>query len=181
MTRAAAGALQIPGVRVSVASEEIEHDGPTYTVETLKQWRAREGEQASIALLVGADQLVHLDTWHEWQRLFDYAHVCAATRPGFELTAAAPAVAAAIAARAASAQVLRGTPAGHLLIDATLAEDVSATEIRAQLRERFANVAADVTAEGRPADGRPAESYPPEIQVPAPVWDYIVQHHLYHR
>ncbi|GAB2912110.1 hypothetical protein GCM10027093_58150 [Paraburkholderia jirisanensis] len=213
MTRAAAGALQIPGVRVTVASEEIEHDGPTYTVETLQQWRAREGGQASIALLVGADQLVHLDTWHEWQRLFDYAHVCAATRPGFDLAAAAPAVAAAIATRAASAQVLRGTPAGHLLIDATLAEDVSATEIRAQLRERFANVTADVIADGRPVDSaaggtpagnatasrdakdaagsnpaesrpaesRPADGRPPEIQVPAPVWDYIVQHHLYHR
>ena len=47
----------LPGVAVTVATDEIEHDGPTYTVETLENWRAREGADASIALLIGADQL----------------------------------------------------------------------------------------------------------------------------
>jgi nicotinate-nucleotide adenylyltransferase len=51
-----------------------------------------------------------------------------------------------------------------LLIDATLALDVSATDIRAALRERLAT-----TATGAP----------PEI--PNVVWNYILQHHLYHR
>ncbi len=163
MTRAAASALNLPGVAVSVATDEIDRDGPTYTVDTLQRWRTQEGADASLALLIGADQLVHLDTWHDWQRLFDYAHVCVATRPGFELASAAPAVAAAIAARAASAEVLQTTPAGHVLIDTTLAFDVSATDIRAQLHERLAGHG------------------PAENQVPASVWDYIVQHHLYHR
>ncbi|WP_255214780.1 adenylyltransferase/cytidyltransferase family protein, partial [Burkholderia pseudomallei] len=35
MTRAAAASLVLPGVAVSVATDEIEHAGPTYTVETL--------------------------------------------------------------------------------------------------------------------------------------------------
>jgi nicotinate-nucleotide adenylyltransferase len=169
MTRAAAGELNLPGVAVTVATDEIEHDGPTYTVNTLRRWREREGEDASLSLLIGADQLVRLDTWHDWQRLSDYAHIGAATRPGFDPAAAPAAVAAAIAARSASADVLRATPAGRFLIDTTLAFDVSATEIRAQLQERLANGAAGDVAHDTGA----------ESQVPAPVWDYIVQHHLY--
>jgi nicotinate-nucleotide adenylyltransferase len=194
MTRAAAGALTLPGVSVRVATDEIEHDGPTYTVDTLRRWREREGADASLSLLIGADQLVRLDTWHDWQQLFDYAHICAATRPGFDSSAASPTVAATIAARAASAEVLRATPAGCLLVDTTLAFDVSATEIRTQLRqhlderERLANPAAgamandasgssDNAAARGAADDHAATD--PESQVPAPVWDYIVQHHLY--
>jgi nicotinate-nucleotide adenylyltransferase len=86
--------------------------------------------------------------------------------------------------------VLRATPAGRLLIDTTLAFDVSATDIRAQLgnrldaRKRLANDAASPPAQAASghvrargvADGTGTG---PESQVPAPVWDYIVQHHLY--
>jgi nicotinate-nucleotide adenylyltransferase len=169
MTRAAAGSLSLPGVKVSVATDEIEHDGPTYTVETLQRWREREGANVSLTLLIGADQLVHLDTWREWRRLFDYAHIAAATRPGFELTTIPPAVAAEIAAREASAEVLQATPSGHLLIDTTLAFDVSATDIRSHLRERLQHHAG-----GRKHDSAASP-------VPAAVWDYILHHHLYHR
>ncbi|ATF34427.1 MULTISPECIES: nicotinate-nucleotide adenylyltransferase [Burkholderia] len=166
MTRAAAGALALPGVTVSVATDEIEHAGPTYTVETLARWRERIGADASLSLLIGADQLVRLDTWRDWQHLFDYAHVCAATRPGFDFAAASPAVAAEIASRQASADVLQATPAGRLLIDTTLALDVAATDIRAHLRACIARraQAPDASAE----------------HVPAAVWAYILQHRLYH-
>ncbi len=171
MTRAAAGALMLPGVKVSVATDEIDHDGPTYTIDTLQRWREREGPNASIALLIGADQLVHLDTWRDWQRLFDFAHICAATRPGFDLASIPPAVAREIDARRARADVLQATPCGHLLIDTTLAFNVSATDIRAHLRERLAQHAGGAEQ----GQGRAAS------HVPTAVWDYILQHHLYHR
>jgi nicotinate-nucleotide adenylyltransferase len=198
MTRAAAGALHMPGVAITVATDEIEHDGPTYTVDTLRRWRERAGPQTSLSLLIGADQLVRLDTWRDWQQLFDYAHICAATRPGFDPASAPPAVAAAIAARAADAEVLRATPAGRLLVDTTLAFDVSATDIRAQLHERLdarhsgSTVSASVHTSANDTHNRPATSGAthdttrhaahgagPESQVPGAVWDYIVQHHLY--
>ncbi|MEX3669304.1 nicotinate-nucleotide adenylyltransferase [Paraburkholderia phenoliruptrix] len=172
MTRAAASELKLPGVTVRVATDEIEHEGPTYTVDTLQRWREREGSDASIALLIGADQLVHLDTWRDWRRLFDFAHICAATRPGFDLASIAPAVAREIEARRASAEVLQATPCGHLLIDTTLAFNVSATDIRAHLREQVSQRLAH--AGGEP-HGEAAS------HVPTAVWDYILQHHLYHR
>jgi len=170
MTRAAASTLALPGTAVSVATDEIEQSGPTYTVETLERWRLREGADVSISLLMGADQLLRLDTWRDWRRLFDFAHIAAATRPGFELTSASPALARELAAREAGANVLRAQPAGHLLIDATLALDVSATDIRAQIRERLAERGTEGSAPPR----APAS-------VPEPVWRYILQHHLYHR
>jgi len=170
MTRAAAASLVLPGVTVSVATDEIEHVGPTYTVETLERWRAREGAAVSLSLLIGADQLLRLDTWRHWRRLFDFAHVCAATRPGFDLGSASPTLARELAAHEASAEVLRGTPSGHLLIDATLALDVSATDIRAQLRDRLAQRGA-----------WNANELPAPAAIPEAVWRYILQHHLYHR
>lgn len=166
MTRAAAGALQLPGVTVTVATDEIEHAGPTYTVETLARWRARVGPDASLALLIGADQMQRLDTWHDWRQLFDYAHVCAASRPGFSLAAVPPDVTREIVQREAPPAVLQATPAGHLLIDTQLDFDVAATDIRADLRDCLARHAQmpDAAAE----------------HVPEAVWAYILQHRLYH-
>jgi nicotinate-nucleotide adenylyltransferase len=167
MTRAAAESLHIDGLKITVATDEIDHDGPTYTVETLARWRGREGADASLALLIGADQLVHLDSWRDWKRLFEFAHVCVETRAGFDVSRVSSAVAGEIAARSASPDVLRSTPHGHLLIDSALALEVSATEIREQSGERLKT---------HTAGGIAAES-----NVPSAVWDYIVQHHLYHR
>jgi nicotinate-nucleotide adenylyltransferase len=167
MTRAAADSLHIEGMQVTVSTDEIERNGPTYTVETLARWREREGADASLALLIGADQLVHLDSWRDWKRLFDFAHVCVETRAGFDISMVSAAVAEEIAVRSAPADVLQSTPHGHLLIDSALTLEVSATEIREKLGVRVrAHAAGQIDAENH---------------VPSAVWDYIVQHHLYHR
>lgn len=166
MTRAAAASLALPGVTVTVDADEIEHNGPTYTVETLRRWRAKSDSNrtAALTLLMGADQLLHLDSWHEWRELFALAHLGVASRPGFDFTALPPEVAREGAARRASAAVLAATPHGHLLVDETLALDVSATEIRRDLPACVASGQRRGTA----AD-----------KLPAAVWDYILQHHLY--
>ena len=175
MTRVAAASLALPGVAVAVATDEVEHAGPTYTVDTLARWRAREGASASIALLIGADQLLRLDTWRDWRRLFDYAHICAEARPGFDIDAMPAALARELAPRRAEAGVLRGTPAGHLLVDETLAFDVSATDIRTALRERL-----DMASRSKGPHGDGTRPNAP-LGIPPAVWDYILQHHLYHQ
>ncbi len=43
---------------------ELERSGPSYTVDTLRAYRARFPE-AELFLLLGADQYAELDTWHE--------------------------------------------------------------------------------------------------------------------
>jgi nicotinate-nucleotide adenylyltransferase len=160
MTRAAAGSLRIEGAAITVATDEIDRQGDTYTVDTLARWREREGAGASIALLMGADQLVRLDSWYRWRDLFDYAHVCVETRAGFDVATLPAEVAAEFEKRRAPAETLQASPHGHMLIDETLLLDVSATAIREEARTMSAAQA-------------------PRAQVPAAVWDYIVQHHLY--
>ncbi len=165
MTELAAAALSFPATQVSVARDEIDHAGPTYTVQTLAAWRAREAqaglEPASLALLIGADQLMRLDTWRDWMRLFDYAHICVATRPGFDPAAVPPAVSAQIAQRSCDADAMARSTHGGILIDTALAINVSATEIRQHLHERLA--------------GRHETSE----HVSPSVWRYIRDHHLY--
>ena len=175
MTRAAAASLALPGVAVTVATDEIERTGPTYTVETLARWRAREGQDASLALLIGADQLLRLDTWRDRRRLFEFAHVCAATRPGSDLSSVSRQLADELRPRRADAATLRSTSAGHLLVDETLALDVSATDIRAHVKAWLAHGDTGTKAAAPGAARTPA----PE-PIPEAVWDYILQHHLYH-
>ncbi|WP_420813220.1 nicotinate-nucleotide adenylyltransferase [Pararobbsia silviterrae] len=162
MTRLAAEQLTLPGTRVRVATDEIDRDRPTYTVDTLALWRERIGASPSLCYLIGGDQLVRLDTWHEWRQLFDHAHLCAESRPGFAVRdIESDTLRAEIGRRLAPADVLAQSPRGHILIDEALALDISATEIREHLRSRLA--AQDPTSE----------------HVPANVWHYIRQHHLY--
>jgi nicotinate-nucleotide adenylyltransferase len=89
--------------------------------------------------------------------LFDYAHVCAASRPGFDTAHLPPAVARAFARRSATPDQIRTTPHGLACIAANLRMAVSATEIRAAL------------AQGDNVDAL----------LPPAVLDYIKQHHLY--
>ena len=72
-----------------VDNGEIDAAAPGYTVETLERLRARYGGQRSLVLLLGADAFLGLATWHRWRDLFSLAHIAVATRPGFELDAAA--------------------------------------------------------------------------------------------
>ncbi|WP_250476496.1 nicotinate-nucleotide adenylyltransferase [Caballeronia sp. INML1] len=164
MTRAAAASLVLDGVQVIVATDEIDRQGDTYTVDTLARWREREGADASLSLLMGADQLVKLDSWHQWMRLFDYAHICVETRPGFDVSTLPAVVAAQVGQRAASPETLQASSHGHVLVDETLLLDVSATAIREEARTMTDEHGARAHARN---------------QVPPAVWDYIVQHHLY--
>lgn len=146
-------------VPVVIDRQEIERTAVTYTIETLRAIRTELGPQASVAFLLGADQLQGLESWHEWQRLFDYAHLCAAARPGFpaEVTQLPPAVAREFARRAASAEQIRATPSGLTYLATNLAVDVSATQIRAALQRKER----------------------PEALLPPGVLDYIERQHLY--
>ncbi|WP_313317006.1 nicotinate-nucleotide adenylyltransferase [Stenotrophomonas sp.] len=93
------------------------HPGqPSWTVDTLRELRAEFGPQQPLVLLMGADSLLGLPTWHEWEHLLLLAHIVVAERPGSALDGELPAV---LAQRLASAWVespaaLRQAPAGKV-------------------------------------------------------------------
>jgi len=145
--------------KVVIDRQELDRGTATYTIETLRAIRAEIGPDASLCFLMGADQLQRFDTWHDWQSLFDLAHFCVATRPGFELDAKhiPSAVALEFQRRLAGPAELHAQPSGLTYVDATLAVDVSATGIRAALQR----------------------GQEPGSLVPGVVLDYIEQHNLY--
>ncbi|MES2104547.1 MAG: nicotinate (nicotinamide) nucleotide adenylyltransferase [Pseudomonadota bacterium] len=150
------------GLSVVVDNQEIERAArlqPTYTIDTLRALRAELGEQTSIVFLIGADQLQNLHTWHQWQQLFEVAHLCAASRPGFRLdtTLLPHTVAQEFVRRAGTPEQIRTTAFGLTCLASDLDVDISATQIRAELKQ-----------------GGPTTSL-----VPAKVLDYIQQQHIY--
>src|SRR5690606_4964519 len=52
-----------------VDRREMQRDGPSYTVQTLRDLRAAEPD-TPVALLVGADSFLGLPAWREWEALF---------------------------------------------------------------------------------------------------------------
>ena len=65
---------------------------PSWSVHTLREIRAETAATQPVALLMGADSLLGLPTWHEWERLLDLAHIVVAERPGSALETAMPTV-----------------------------------------------------------------------------------------
>jgi nicotinate-nucleotide adenylyltransferase len=57
----------------------------SYTVDTLHELRTESGEAQPLCLLMGGDAFLQLHTWHEWEQLFDLAHIVVGFRPGFTL------------------------------------------------------------------------------------------------
>jgi nicotinate-nucleotide adenylyltransferase len=146
-------------VPVTIDTQEIERGTATYTIDTLRAIRAQLGPEPSLAFLIGADQLQQLHTWKDWQQLFDHAHICVASRPGFVMDAAhvPPEVMREFNRRSASPEQIRNTAGGLMYFAGNLAVDISSTEVRNAL----------------------LRGEQPDSLIPAGVLDYIKSHHLY--
>jgi nicotinate-nucleotide adenylyltransferase len=69
---------------------ELERDGPSYTVDTLKQLRESEPEDA-LYLILGGDQALALPAWHEPEQVLDMATIAvfgrgSSTRNAIQIT-----------------------------------------------------------------------------------------------
>jgi nicotinate-nucleotide adenylyltransferase len=66
-----------------VSRIEVEREGPTYTVETLRALKAEE--DADLYFITGADAILEIVQWKDRADLFDLARFIAATRPGYDM------------------------------------------------------------------------------------------------
>ena len=71
--------------RFVVSRMEVDRDGPTYTVDTLRRLREQYGDGVDLFFVTGADAVLEIFQWKEPQDLFDLAHFIAATRPGYDI------------------------------------------------------------------------------------------------
>ncbi|PXX39915.1 nicotinate (nicotinamide) nucleotide adenylyltransferase [Undibacterium pigrum] len=123
---------------VRIDEQEIiraEQGKSNYTIDTLHQLRREVGDEASLVFAMGADQLQNLHTWRNWQALLEVAHLCAASRPGFSLDISSPDIADVWKKNAISALEMRSRPAGGTYLERNLAQDVSATQLRTELKQ----------------------------------------------
>ena len=141
---------------------EIERAGPTYTVDTLRELRAALGEHLPLVWIMGSDQFEQLDTWRDWTRLLDHAHLAVARRADAVFTPS-HVLQEYFNAHWARPHAVQEAAHGRIVEFEMTPVDASATEVRALL--------AQPPSPAR--DNRLAEI------VPSPVLDYIRAHHLY--
>ena len=72
--------------RFHVSRADIDRDGPTYTVDTLRDMRAVFGSDAELYFITGADALARILSWRDALEMLTMAHFVGVTRPGFELS-----------------------------------------------------------------------------------------------
>lgn len=69
-----------------VSRAEVDRDGPTYTVETLRAFRAELGPAAELFFITGADAVLKILTWKDPAEALGLASFIAVTRPGYDLS-----------------------------------------------------------------------------------------------
>ena len=73
--------------RFRVSRMEVDRDGPTYTIDTLRGLRDEHGPGADLFFISGADAILEIFQWKDPADLFHLAHFIAATRPGYDIGA----------------------------------------------------------------------------------------------
>lgn len=64
-----------------VDPREVLREGYSWMVDTLAEIRTETGPDRPLALLLGQDAVNHLDSWKDWRRLFELAHIVIMRRP----------------------------------------------------------------------------------------------------
>jgi nicotinate-nucleotide adenylyltransferase len=119
--------LAIDGVAGFITDgRELDREGPSYMVDTLRSLRQEMPEQ-SVILFIGADAFFGLEKWHRWQQLFDYAHLVVMTRPNFGLQPESEFLRQRLVTQR---EMLVTKSAGYLFFQAVTPLDISATQIR---------------------------------------------------
>lgn len=137
--------------RLVVDDREYKRGGVSYAVDTLKSF-AEEFPDAALVYVQGWDSFNSLTTWHRWQELFLFAHVCAISRPGQKLpsqhsppgSAVAKLYKELILRQVGSVDALFSRRQGSILILEELAVDVSSTQVREVLASENADMSINV-------------------------------------
>jgi nicotinate-nucleotide adenylyltransferase len=72
--------------RFHVSRADIDRDGPTYTIDTLRDMHAIYGPETDLFFITGADALARILSWKDALEMLSLAHFIGVTRPGFELS-----------------------------------------------------------------------------------------------
>lgn len=119
-----------PGLVVD--SRELDREGPSYMVDTLKSMREDFPKQP-LLLFIGSDAFEKLRSWYRWQQLFDFAHIVVLTRPGYALAEVDEFFSARLTADQSE---LSSTLVGRVFFQPVTQLDISATAIREMIARK---------------------------------------------
>ncbi len=69
---------------VGIDPREVCRRGVSWTVDSLREYRAECGASVPLALVIGSDALAEIHSWHDWPALLDCAHLVVVPRPGVD-------------------------------------------------------------------------------------------------
>lgn len=115
--------------RLALDTRELEREGPSYTIDTLLELRAEQGDRP-LVLLIGADAFAGLPDWHRWRELFGLAHIGVLSRPGVEAVLPDELQREIVDRRVDEAAACRHASAGKVIELAVTPLEISATRIR---------------------------------------------------
>ena len=141
---------------ISVDEHEINRQGPSYMIDTLRELR-QEHPDDEWCLILGQDAFQTFDHWQEWQNILSYCHLLIVNRPRSEPHYSPSLQQFINQHQAASLAALKPQAPHQIFFVSIPPRDVSATQLRQQLAQRHID----------------------HTQLPDAVSTYILQHHLY--
>ena len=115
--------------RLSLDTRELDRSGPSYTIDTLREFRQEFGARP-LVLLLGADAFAGLRSWHRWRELFDVTHIGVLNRPGVDACVPVELERCVAPRRTDDPAVIGAQPAGCVIELAVTPLESSATRIR---------------------------------------------------
>lgn len=133
-------------VKIAIANQphftldtrELLRSGTSYSIDTLISLREELGNQVSLCWLMGSDAFAHLNAWHRWQELLNYAHLIVVKRPhSLDLSNLNADVKALLEKhKAKTAEEIKHQAHGKILIQEIAALDISSTDIREKIADK---------------------------------------------
>ncbi|MEA3454203.1 MAG: nicotinate-nucleotide adenylyltransferase [Candidatus Caldatribacteriota bacterium] len=68
-----------------VSKSELNRPGPSYSIDTVKEFLNNYNHGVKIFFITGADAFLELDSWYKSEELIKLCQFVAATRPGYDL------------------------------------------------------------------------------------------------
>ncbi|WP_099075879.1 nicotinate-nucleotide adenylyltransferase [Proteus alimentorum] len=116
-----------------VDTRELEKPTPSYTIETLNDFRKEIGDKQPLAFIIGQDSLLSINTWHKWENLLDVCHLLVCARPGYQTHFESAQMQAWLKKNQTYQQEdIHCLPAGKIFLADTPLYNISATDIRAR-------------------------------------------------
>ncbi|QIG06857.1 nicotinate-nucleotide adenylyltransferase [Proteus sp. ZN5] len=117
----------------TVDIRELEKPTPSYTIETLRDFRKEIGDKQPLAFIIGQDSLLSINTWYHWDELLSVCHLLVCARPGYQTHFGSTQMQTWLTKHQTHQQEdIHCLPAGKIFLADTPLYNISATDIRAR-------------------------------------------------